>query len=1701
MKLSVFYTLSAYCILSVVSTDRVYTISNEKLSCDSCFAINDLPLGNFSQIDRLHLQIHPGRHTLSKSDFLVFEHVHEVSVIGTVNETEIECTNGSGILFSSVSNVVMANLSLLSCGGFDASSSHGVSAVYLHLVSNFTLVNIAVLNSTATGILISNTYGVARIQNSVVSGSPMANIVCVWGNQHSKNATSFINFRIENSAIEHGGKLHSCKDGVTDLDLSGGINVILDKIEIAGSIHLNHVTFYKNSGCRGGNVNIMISKFTCTNNFLSITVADSLISHGRAHTGGGLALSGNYYSIGRSFIYGNSSCRHSLVISNTTIINNHALEKGGGIYLSAWVDESIHLVDIHVHSSILESNTVLKPSVPHSEHSFSGGGLDFHLIGSGHHCRNIPVLVIDQCLFQNNSAHSGAGLYIMAKYTSSSPYSDNCTRSVIIINSSDFLSNEADFGAGAMLSLHAFHADTIHLISISFSRFDNNIATLQASGMFIISVLDDSSFSIDLHNSSFTENRSEMSAQHGFPSTLSLLSITKLSMSNCIFYRNSGSAIRAVLSRLHILGFLNVSHNFAAVGSGMNLVSSHLEIDSTSVITFTQNHASEVGGAIYYTSNMQQVCFYDAPNDSAVFEFVNNSAVIGGDILYEHIRSQCTLTNSNSSLFTSPFHGISEAWSQGGGSQGGGSQGGSLIASDPQTVCMCKANGTYDCDSSVVSYAVIRGAPLVLSVALADGNGLAAPGYVSITSVNEELKLQKFIHSEWNSGHACSKITIPVSTRETSIQFLLSPENYYHSAANPMNLLLSFLPCPSGFETDTECECPPFANTSSQLQCSISDFTFTRLPNFWIGHDENDTVLFSNSCPFNYCKPGKLILHDLSNTSSVICRSGRSGVLCGRCSGTLSLTLGSGDCKHCSNNFIALILAFCALGILLLIIITMLNLTVTRGLVNGIIFYAAFLHLNRDSFFPNYDNSNFLVLFISWLNLDFGFNVCFYDGLTSYAKVWLQFLFPVYLYIIEIIVIVSSYRSSKLARVTGARKRVKIMSTVFLLGYMKLLRAVLAVFPYAKVQSPNSSEVRTVWLYDGSIEYYSGHHTPLFAVAELFLVTISIPYTFSLLFVQVLQRVPFLPCKVQLEGISDAHVGPFKPKFRFWLGLLLFSYTILVLLYNFTGGDKGINLTALVIVCSLLLLLQVLFGGVYKNKILNILEPLFCFNLVLLSAMYLQISNSNIGNNTITLYSLITAAFVLIVVILFYHLYTGICTVIIEQKKDWKILKRFTRSNNYRVLSEDVPFETGYENASTIIDNASEEENRLDSNGNIELVPADWLPTHYPVPMYREHPDLLKSESEVDLHSHSDTSEKSIPELTRIKSSYLVVNKKEEEANLMEYPNNILRSQRLSIDGSGDRTYVIEDNIEDGCTEAITSTEPVHIIDRVQSNIEASTNETSVVKSTRKSLSGVTSSSPSQLHATSDFSKFKQRKRLSLSKQIRKRPPTKRNRITLQSKRPQPGTNCYKCDPSFFLQTKIKTFKVDKSGGEHSISSQDVTITIPPSAIKEGHTSLDIEVGVLLNGPFVFPPNIRPISPILWICSRNKALLCKPIEITLPHFIGNLDGEESKLLGIQFMKASHYTPTLPDGTRRFTFDRIGTNSTTSFTSHFGKLKTLHFCFLCIAAPESRALYEHASYCLTRVDPIVWNLSRQKQEIYFIVSYFMKTCLKVSIATA
>ena len=262
----------------------------------------------------------------------------------------------------------------------------------------------------------------------------------------------------------------------------------------------------------------------------------------------------------------------------------------------------------------------------------------------------------------------------------------------------------------------------------------------------------------------------------------------------------------------------------------------------------------------------------------------------------------------------------------------------------------------------------------------------------------------------------------------------------------------------------------------------------------WIGPltDDNDTitdVVSSENCPLNYCKDEAVSFQ--LNASSAQCNYNHSGLLCGGCQPGLSLALRSAQCLKCSNKYLALLIPFALVGVVLVFFIKLLDLTVSHGLINGLIFYANIIKPNEHIFLPP-RNTNPLTIFISWLNLDLGIETCFFSGLTAYGKAWLQFVFPFYIWAIAGLIIASARYSIRVARITGYNS-VPVLATLFLLSYAKLLRTIITVMSYTIVDYPQGS--KAVWSADGNIDYLGPKHVPLFVVALATLLFLWLPYT------------------------------------------------------------------------------------------------------------------------------------------------------------------------------------------------------------------------------------------------------------------------------------------------------------------------------------------------------------------------------------------------------------------------------------------------------------------------------------------------------------------------------------------------------------------------------------------------------------------------------
>ena len=114
---------------------------------------------------------------------------------------------------------------------------------------------------------------------------------------------------------------------------------------------------------------------------------------------------------------------------------------------------------------------------------------------------------------------------------------------------------------------------------------------------------------------------------------------------------------------------------------------------------------------------------------------------------------------------------------------------------------------------------------------------------------------------------------------------------------------------------------------------------------------DNDALQLSTHCPFHYCKPsGKYIKLNSSDTQ---CTLHRAGILCDGCKKSYSLAIGSSHCIQLSNNnHVSLLIFFAVVGVVLILVIAVLNLTVTQGMINSLIVYANIIWAYQNILFP-----------------------------------------------------------------------------------------------------------------------------------------------------------------------------------------------------------------------------------------------------------------------------------------------------------------------------------------------------------------------------------------------------------------------------------------------------------------------------------------------------------------------------------------------------------------------------------------------------------------------------------------------------------------------------------------------------------------------------------------------------------------------------
>ena len=400
------------------------------------------------------------------------------------------------------------------------------------------------------------------------------------------------------------------------------------------------------------------------------------------------------------------------------------------------------------------------------------------------------------------------------------------------------------------------------------------------------------------------------------------------------------------------------------------------------------------------------------------------------------------------------------------------------------------------------------------------------------------------------------------------------------SFSKSLTLKVQFLDCPTGMVLGPSRECVCNDVIISYVHCNVSWQPYPLCKSsgndVWLGYEEvyGCTILYKN-CPFDYCQSSE-IYFNLDYDTDLQCNLNRMGLLRGQCQLGLSLKLGSNECSKCTNIYLLLIIVFVFSGILLVALLITLNLTVSVGTINGLLFYANIIKLNEAVLFPN-GNIVIVSQFISWINLDFGIEVCLYDGLDGYWKTWLQFVFSFYMLSLVAGIIVISRQYTRLSKIFGCNI-VPVLSTLVLISFSKLLQTTTNALMTSKLQC--GSNEWTVWSVDGNINYGSTKHSILVAFSLIVLV-LSIIYSCLIFSTQWLQRYSYLCCcsandpVIKLLPFIDAYTGPYKERYRFWpgLGLLLIVCLLLTAIFINTSGPVHVINDYLIIVVEVIVLI------------------------------------------------------------------------------------------------------------------------------------------------------------------------------------------------------------------------------------------------------------------------------------------------------------------------------------------------------------------------------------------------------------------------------------------------------------------------------------------------------------------------------------------------
>ena len=1278
------------------------------VSTEYCVTLSDIAANN-SKYFTSNTEIHflPGVHsTVSHEDtwigvarFTRYDtgkmptYVHNVSLSGGDNNSALESLSaiincrGSkfGLAFYMVSNLSLSELTLVECG-FNVTKHVHIfeynyygddfltppvcvhTSLFLGDVENLALRDITITESTGFGMLVLSPSGKVTIESCIFKcngnrlkysdgtkhHSPGGNTRVELVTQYSMDT---LNLTISNSIIAHGHLLHSkplfawgCNSFLTYcqiISLSSGLDLYIDNIG-KQNVLIQNCTFYNNTAPFGANFMLTVN-----------------------------SASSNMHKTIQNF-----------KVDRCIFHNGKAIQNGGGIYMQfAGIHNGIDLSPALLSVFTISNSTFIK--------NIAG-----NLGGAIAITASLSYTKFDICIknntFVENIATFGAAFYYEIKSWEFGRYHMSQTTTII---SSVFKLNKASKHGGAIYFTHSKNINlpstyTIYWM-IQGSLFTGNIAEMGSTlSLHSIQKTKPGDYCrIEVTTCTFTRHFCTDSSS-SIGSVINLNSVQSLFLRNTSISDNICRGIYAKRSIIEVGGQVYITNNTGKEGAGMYLdcyptsgysnVSCIIFTNATSMYLM-DNHALDYGGAIVVKSGSTnpKICFFEVKHiggskKSTIVYMSGNTARISGTAIYGGNLENCHMGTTNTilspMLFWSTFN-ITEKDLEP-----------SVVTSQPYKVCICTQNFTTEHSCSFnYSIEVYPGQIFNVPAVGVGQYNYSSPSVIRATVVNgynAQLEEQQVTQ---DVKLLCKNLTYSLKTlvNEKSAVIQLSIEIPFSLETvlpelQPTTLTITILDCPLGFELYKDsrtCDClPHLANRG--VTCNIIEQTVHRSRSMWIGNFSHDIVVHHN-CPFDYCDQN-VTDFSLYNQDEQ-CDLNRTGILCGTCLSGYSVALGTSKCMKCSNIYLLLLIPILLSGFGLVFLLLKCNLTASVGTINGLIFYANIIQVNNRIFFPPGSISvpgYLLSIFIAWVNLDLGIEVCFTESLDMFTHTWLQFLFPIYIWLLVGLLILVCRYSTTVSRLTGSNT-VPVLATLFLLSYAKLLRTTLNAFsPITITDINNRAHLR--WLLDGNYGFIHWPHLALFLAGLLTLVAHLIPFTALVLLGPTLQahtdnRV--LGWVTRFKPFLDAYQGPYKTKYRYWTGLMLLVRVFLFAVFAGNAlGDPNVNLLIISLTILVLLIAWIKIGRIYRMSPLNGLEVFYLVNLGTTAVATLYLNRATSESNTqqqILSQIMVGSALIVFISTLVYHYYAALITTNSGKKLKRKAqaiwISRQLRANNEEI--------------------------------------------------------------------------------------------------------------------------------------------------------------------------------------------------------------------------------------------------------------------------------------------------------------------------------------------------------------------------------------------------------------------------------------------------